>query len=106
MDGKLQEMRSSLSSALASGFDAEAIAKQLGISRRQLRRRAQLLFGMSLCAWLNEKRLSDARALLEKHRSVKVVAFELGFKQPSHFSRKFKTCYGVPPIEFLRARAG
>jgi hypothetical protein len=32
---------------------------------------------------------------------VKTVAFRLGFKQVSHFSREFKLQYGVSPTDFL-----
>lgn len=31
---------------------------------------------------------------------VKVVALDLGFKQASHFCRKFKSCFGIAPSRF------
>jgi AraC-like DNA-binding protein len=34
--------------------------------------------------------------LMAGHR-VKEVAIDLGYKQVSHFSRDFKSAYGVPP---------
>jgi AraC-like DNA-binding protein len=40
--------------------------------------------------------------MLKKNRSVKTVCFQLGFKRVSHFSREFKSHYGIPPTEFLR----
>jgi AraC-like DNA-binding protein len=51
--------------------------------------------------WLNIKRLEAAGKLLQRERSVKVVAIDLGFKQLSHFSREFKVQYGLAPTEFL-----
>jgi AraC-like DNA-binding protein len=50
---------------------------------------------------LNEQRLVQAAKLLKRFRSVKTVAFRLGFKQVSHFSREFKLQYGISPTDFL-----
>ena len=42
-----------------------------------------------------------AGPLLRKVRCVKLAAYELGFKQVSHFSRVFKEFYGINPTAFL-----
>jgi len=47
-------------------------------------------------------RLALAAGMLKKNRSVKTVCFQLGFKRVSHFSREFKSHYGIPPTQFLR----
>ena len=39
--------------------------------------------------------------MLKAYRPVKVVAFDLGFKQVSHFSREFKRYHGLSPKAFL-----
>jgi len=62
---------------------------------------AQAYFGSSPQDWLNEQRLIRAGKLLKQLRSVKSVAFPLGFKQVSHFSREFKFQYGIAPATFL-----
>lgn len=85
----------------ATGYSAERLAKEMNISRRQLQRYTQELFGLSPQEWLNQQRLTTAGDLLKQYRSVKLVAFNLGFKQVSHFSREFKSHYGVCPISFL-----
>ena len=43
-----------------------------------------------------------ASLLLSSSRLVKDIAFELGFENPFHFSRTFKSVYGVSPENFLR----
>ena len=50
-----------------------------------------------MSAWLNALRLARAYELIRSGESVKSVAFELGFKQLSHFSRAFKQAHGVAP---------
>jgi len=37
----------------------------------------------------------------ENFESVKRVAYEIGFKQLSHFSRNFKQRHGLPPTTFI-----
>jgi AraC-like DNA-binding protein len=90
-------------SARASGYRAWRLAGHLGISRRQLTRYTRSVFGRSPQDWLNAERLNDAPERLKTVRSVKTVAFELGFKQRSHFSREFKLTHGVSPTSFLAA---
>ena len=41
-----------------------------------------------------------ARQLLLSGQQVKAVAFELGFKQPSHFCRQFKSFNNLTPSQF------
>ncbi len=43
-----------------------------------------------------------ASLLLSSRRLVKEIAFELGFENPFHFSRTFKSVYGVSPENFLQ----
>jgi AraC-like DNA-binding protein len=82
-------------------FNARKLSANLQISTRQLRRYTGEVFGMSAQRWLNLRRLEIASEMIRKTRSVKAVAFELGFKQPAHFSREFKLHYGITPRDFL-----
>jgi AraC-like DNA-binding protein len=84
-----------------SGYHAGKVAISLGISRRQLYRYTIATFGRSPQEWLNDVRLTTAGQLLMQTRYAKLVAFDLGFKQLSHFSREFKRFYGVTPTLFL-----
>ena len=45
-----------------------------------------------------------ASLLLTTGNLVKNIAFELGFENPFHFSRAFKSVYGVSPESFVRQR--
>jgi len=87
-----------------SSYSAGKLSVMVGCSRRQLQRHTQLLFGHSPQAILNQLRLVEAPILLDRCLSAKQVAFMLGFKQPSHFSRSFKLHYGAAPMEFLKSK--
>jgi AraC-like DNA-binding protein len=84
-----------------SGYRAGALARILQISRRQLQRYTRLAFGLSPQAWLDQERLEIAPNMLKQTRCVKITAFNLGFKQVSHFSREFRLRYGIPPSGFV-----
>jgi AraC-like DNA-binding protein len=88
--------------ARESAYDAVAFAKICRRSTRQIDRYAHQVFGCSTQKWLNERRCLDAAALLQKSHSIKEVAFQLGYKQSSHFTRQFKAYYDVTPGEFIR----
>ena len=45
-----------------------------------------------------------ASLLLTTGNLIKNIAFELGFENPFHFSRAFKSVYGVSPESFVRQR--
>jgi AraC-like DNA-binding protein len=91
--------------ASKSGYKVAQMSKVTGISPRQLRRYTKKLFGRSPHHLLREQRLIAARRMLEEYRSVKSVCFLLGFKQLSHFSRDFRTHYGLSPTAFLALNA-
>jgi len=64
--------------------------------------------GTTVSTWIRERRLERARAdLLDPmlaERPVWVIAAGWGFPDPAHFSRVFKTAYGISPSELRRAR--
>jgi AraC-like DNA-binding protein len=87
--------------AKVANFRANRLRGILNISGTQLGRATRRVFGRTPQAWLFEEQLSSAAELLKQRRSVKAVAYEVGFAQVSHFCRRFKAFYGVPPSVFI-----
>ncbi|MCH6257827.1 helix-turn-helix transcriptional regulator [Puniceicoccaceae bacterium K14] len=85
--------------AAEAGYNVNKVAESFDITVRQLQRDFKKNLGRTPQDWLNEQRMIAAYQLLQESRSVKEVAFELGFKQVSHFCRKIKTTYGMTPSE-------
>lgn len=53
---------------------------------------------MSFTQFLNKKRLEKGRHLLEtSFESVKAIAFEVGYHDPTRFERDFKKAFGSSP---------
>ena len=78
-------------------FRPHALAEVCGVSMRTLQRYFRAQYNQTVSDWLRELRLNEALNFLKACDSVKEVAFELGYKQPSHFTRDFKKRFGVPP---------
>jgi AraC-like DNA-binding protein len=82
------------------------LAAHLGVSDRHLQRLFRRCLDTTPQAWLDCLRLQAARRLLPRAASVKEVAYELGFRRPFHFSRKFKERYGHSPSALLQTGTG
>jgi AraC family transcriptional regulator len=91
--------------AQAAHYNAQELAKLCDISTRQLQRHFRFRFRCSPQSWLNHRRLLVAEGLLLSGDSVKKVAFDLGFKQPSHFCRQFKSRKNMTPSQFIDSQA-
>ncbi len=76
-------------------------ARDLGMSRAQLHRRLNALCGLPPHEFIRLCRLKKAAALLQaKAGSVTYIAYEVGFKNISHFSRLFEKQFGIRPSNF------
>lgn len=87
----------------------QQIASAVGISLRYL----HALFrseGTTASRWILERRLERARLLLadaqQARSSITEVAAAVGFVDLSHFSRLFKTSFGLSPRAYRRDRLG
>ena len=62
--------------------------------------------GKSVQTWMIEKTIVHAQALLVRSQApVQQIAYQLGFKEPNHFSRFFKKYTGMTPSAFRKTHA-
>lgn len=79
----------------------EKFAELTGRSLAAFKRDFQKTFGMAPRQWLQEKRLTEARHLIErKHSKPSAIYLDLGFESLSHFSHAFKKKFGKAPTEW------
>ncbi|HEX5394433.1 MAG TPA: helix-turn-helix domain-containing protein [Rhodocyclaceae bacterium] len=85
----------------APHLDAEAVARAVDLSSRQLNR----LFEQeqtTISRFIWSRRLERARADLldpaQRHRQVAEIAFCWGFASAAHFSRAYRARYGISPL--------
>ncbi len=79
------------------------ISRQFGVTPDHLGRIFKQQVGLSFRDFAVQERLKQAAScLLSTRRSVKQVAGEAGYRNPSDFSRKFKRLFGITPVQFRR----
>lgn len=80
----------------------EKFAQLTGRSLAGFKRDFQKTFGMAPRQWLLERRLEEARHLIEKkNKKSSAIYLDLGFESLSHFSHSFKKKFGKAPTEWL-----
>ena len=86
----------------------DSVARSLSVSRRQVFR-ACTRGEISLEQHIISRRLEGARAELRtplgRGRTIAAVAAGWGFKDPTHFARRFRAAYGLLPQEWRRLGA-
>ena len=88
--------------AVEANYKPQQIARLCNVSLRTVQRHFARDFGQTISEWLRVYRLNQAYSRIIEGEQVKIVAYDLGFKQLSHFSRAFKQVHGVPPTMISR----
>jgi AraC-like DNA-binding protein len=88
---------------LAHPVDIEQLAKIACMSRTKLYQQFKNNLGCSPAEYQQQRRLEKACTLIRSGFSITSASYELGFANPSHFSRRFHQQYGMTPSEFLSA---
>jgi AraC family transcriptional regulator len=92
---------------LAAPLTVERLARAAGVSGHYLLRHFKTRFGLAPHAYVLERRLARARALLEGGTLlVREIAELTGFADQPHLTRSFKRRYGAPPAAFRRRDGG
>lgn len=85
------------------------IADQQHVSVRYIQKLFQQA-GMSFSQYLRRRRLehcySDLASLAHRNLSISDICFRWGFNDAAHFSRSFRTDYGLTPRAFRQERLG
>ena len=78
-------------------------AQLTGRSLAGFKRDFEKSFGAPPRQWLQERRLTEARHLIEnKSKKPSAIYLDLGFESLSHFSHSFKKKFGKTPTEWMR----
>ena len=89
-------------------LNADSVALSLAVSRRHLFRLCTKA-DFSLEQYIIGKRLENAKADLARPsgraRTIAAVAYSWGFRDPTHFTRRFRAAYGLLPSDWRRLSA-
>jgi AraC-like DNA-binding protein len=76
-----------------------------GLTRYDLARQFRILFGTSPYRYLLMRRLDFARERIHQERPLVEVACDAGFADQAHFTRAFKSAFGLTPARYRALRA-
>ena len=83
----------------------ETVCKHMFLSRSQLHRKLVGLTSLSITKYINKFKIQQAQKLLaSKEDPVHQIAFDVGFSDPTYFSRVFKNYTDKSPSEFRQAQ--
>ncbi|MEO1449229.1 MAG: ATP-binding protein, partial [Bacteroidota bacterium] len=80
----------------------EALSEVAGMSVTHLNRKLKALIDQSAGKLIRSMRMQRGAELLQKGAgNISEIAYDLGFQDPSHFTRSFKRHFGVSPTQWL-----
>lgn len=81
-------------------FGVSKLAQEMGMSRSNLHRKIHSIAKVSVSRFIRNVRLEKAKELLrDSTLTVSEVAYNVGFSNPSYFSKCFHDVFGYPPGE-------
>lgn len=84
-------------------FGSLQLAHKLQLSESQVYRKLKAITGKSTAVFIRSVRLQKAKELiLQSNDSISSIAYEVGFNDPSWFSRAFKEEFGYSPSELSK----
>lgn len=82
-------------------FGVDELCSEVGVSRSQLHRKMKEMTGIGAGEFIRNIRLEQAaRMLKETDMNVSQVAYAVGFSNLGHFSKIFRTHFGVYPSDY------
>lgn len=88
-----------------ASYSRADLARELEVPETTLSRIINVYFAKSFPQLLNERRVADARQLLEQtDAAMKVIAEEVGFNSLATFNRVFKDMEGIAPSAYRKER--
>ena len=97
----LVQFVSLLEEHISNNYQVQFYASQLNISSTYLNQIVKNIYGKTVSDYINERLILEAKRILcFSPKSIKEIAYELGFNDPSYFSRFFKKQVGSTPIQY------
>jgi len=82
-------------------YSAESLSKDMSVSYMQLYRKIERITNRSPVEFIQRIKVAKAAMILMQNQgSVSQTAFDCGFKDPSYFTKVFKTHFGKTPKQY------
>ncbi len=84
-----------------SAFGVEQFSREIGMSQSQLLRKMKAISNKTIVEFLKDYRLERAAQLIQQNAgTIAEIAFEVGYENPSYFTKSFQDKFGVLPSEY------
>ena len=85
---------------LASAIDIDSLCKVAYMSRSKLYGQFNRSIGTGPMEYIQQQRLAKARLLIASGRGITEVCYAVGYRSPSHFTRRFQQQFGESPSQY------
>jgi transcriptional regulator GlxA family with amidase domain len=103
MDPRVRKVTSLMTRKLHQEFNLAEVAQTMNLSASRLRHIFKKEIGLSPRQYLKAQRIERARQLLEiTYFNVKEIMIRVGIKDQSHFTKDFKSLYGLSPALYRK----
>jgi len=98
----LQRIESYILKHLQEPLSLEQVAKEVGYSTAHINRLFKAQYGLTLHAFLLDKRVERAKELISQNKTATLteIAYNAGFYDQSHFIKNFKKAYSLSPKKY------
>jgi len=101
-EARIQESMAFIRAHAATRLTVDELARRAAMSPSHFAHRFRAVARVSPMRYVKHVRLHDARLLLLRGARASEVADRVGYASASHFTRDFKSYFGVPPAEYAR----
>lgn len=95
---QINRVETTLRKNIQNSITVEELALKIGMNRYKLNRNFKQVYGEPIFHYLTRLRMEKAKVMLtQKSMNISEVAYEVGYKNPQHFTVAFKKYFGYVP---------
>jgi AraC-like DNA-binding protein len=97
----LEEIKQYLEENYLTSITLKSLCRRFAINEFDLKKNFKTHFNYTIFGYIQQLRMEKAKSLLLSGKSIKEVAFEVGYEHPQHFSTAFRKWYNIKPSAWL-----
>jgi AraC-like DNA-binding protein len=94
---RIREVKQYLEENYLASVPIKQLSRRFGINEFDLKKSFKTEYNNTIFGYVQQLRMERAKEQLLAGKSIKEVAFEIGYEHPHHFSTAFRKWYHMPP---------